>query len=264
MERELFSSADNPSGSVESNFDFLSNEQNTPFLRSFLIDLIRRIKSDVDSIQNYTQISRGKFSDKEFGDYYYRSVNEHVEKVNIVLNSLLDFIKVHTPIQKRNSVHNILEEILKKHQSRLDEKGIKVLKKLERDLPETVVPDEQLKYILQSLLQYILVLAPFRWNLGLSTRSFVPENADTPGQSIFKKDGKYIEISFVFPGEAGSGTAAIRKEEAPDILLRFVKEIVLHNHGMLKIEADEKKTKTAISVRFPAERRKVVTYQAAN
>jgi nitrogen-specific signal transduction histidine kinase len=196
-------------------------------------------------------------------------VNEDIEKMNMVLNSLLDYITVHTPIRKTNTVHNIMEEVVKKHQAKLDEKGIKVLKKLEKDLPETVVPDEQLKYIVSSLLQYAVALTPPNWNLGLSTRSLILDDEATEVQSLFKRAGKYIEISVVFaghqrPSEPVSEMAAIPKEEASDLILRFVKEVVLHNHGMMNIEADEKKTKTLISVRFPVERRKVVYYQTVN
>ena len=264
-------SSDSPSvedriDSVKSKLDFLSTEQNSPFLSSFFIELVQGIKSSLSSIKNYTQISRGKFSDRGFGEYYYRAVNEDIKKMNMVLNSLLDYIKVHTPIRKINTIHTIMEEVLKKHQARLDEKGIKVFKKLEKDLPETVVPDEQLKYILNSLLQYAMALTPPNWNLGLSTRSFIPDKEVAQVEGLFNKDGRYIEISVVFPGrqrpsETGAGTAATQKEEAPDLILRFVKEIVLHNYGMMKVETDEKKMRTLISVRFPVERRKLVYYQ---
>jgi len=255
--------------SIKSKLDALSNEQNSPFLTSFFIDLIQRIKSNLTSIKNYTQISRGKFSDREFGEYYYRAVNEDIEKMNMVLNSLLDYIKVHTRIRKINTVHNIMEEVLKKHQAKLGEKGIKVLKKLEKDLPETIVPDEQLEYIISSVLEYALALTPPHWNLGLSTRSFILDKEATEVEGLFKRDGKYIEISVVFPGhqrpgEPELGTATVQKEEALDLILRFVKEVVLRNHGLMKIEADEKKTKTLISLRFPVERRKVVYYQSVN
>jgi len=280
MERNLFgsesekgsfasSSAEDRIESIQSKLDFLSNGQNAPFLTSLFIDLVRGIKSNLASIKNYTQISRGKFSDREFGEYYYRTVNEDIEKVNMVLNSLLDYIKVHTPIRKANTVHHIMEEVLKRHQTELDEKGIKVLKRLEKDLPETVVPDEQLKYILTSLLQYAVAFTPPNWNLGLSTKSLILDNGATEVESLFKGEGKYVEISVVFlgsqrPSEPASGTAATQKGETPDLILRFVKEVVLHNHGMMKVEADEKKTKTVISVRFPVERRKVVYYQTLN
>ena len=53
--------------SVKSKLDFLTDERNVPFLSPFFVELIQRIKNSLGSIKNYTQISRGKFSDKEFG-----------------------------------------------------------------------------------------------------------------------------------------------------------------------------------------------------
>jgi len=39
---------------------------------------------------------------------------------------------------------------------------------------------------------------------------------------------------------------------------------VLRNHGTMKVGADEKRTKSLISLRFPVERRKVVYDQSVN
>ena len=58
--------------------------------------------------------------------------------------------------------------------------------------------------------------------------------------------------------------ATLQKGEPLDLILRFVKEVVQRNQGMMKIEGDEKKAKTFISLRFPVERRKVVYYQSVN
>ena len=270
-ERRSFTSSPGEGGleSIQSKIDFLLNDQNTSFLSSFFVELIERIKNTLSSIKNYTQISRGKFSDREFGEYYYRAVTEDIEKIDMVLNNLLNYIKVQKPIRKMNTVHNTIEEVLKKNQLKLDEKGIKLFKKFEKDLPETIVPDEQLKYILSSVLQYAMAFTPPKWNIGLSTRSFILEKGAGEVQDLFKKDGRYIEISVVFagynkPSELELRTTTLQKEEASDLILRFVKEVVLRNRGMMRIGADEKKTKTFISLRFPIERRKIVYYQSVN
>jgi len=256
-------------GSVKSKIDFLLNEQNASFFSSFFVELIERMKNMLNSIKNYTQISRGKFSDREFGEYYYRAVTEDIEKIDLVLDNLLNYIKVQKPIIKMNTVHNTIEEVLKKNQTKLDERGIKLFKKFEKDLPETIVPDEQLKYIVNSILQYAMAFTPPNWNIGLSTRSFILEKEAGEVEDLFKRDGRYIEISVVFAGyNIPSGptlkTAPPPKEEASDLILRFVKEVVMRNRGVMRIGADEKKTKTFISLRFPVERRKVVYYQSMN
>jgi len=255
--------------SIKSEFDRFTNERNAPFSTAFFVELIQRIKNSLGSIKNYTQISRGKFSDRAFGEYYYRAVTEDIEKMEMVLNCLIEYIKLQTPIRRMNTVHNIVEEVLKRHQAKLEEKGIKLLKRFEKDLPETIVPDEQLKYVLSSVLQYAMILTPPGWNIALSTRSVMVEKEVGEAEGLFKRDGKFIEISVAFAvhqrvSEPASGTATIQKEEARDLLLHFVKEVVLRNYGTMKIGADEKKTKTFISLRFPVERRKVVYYQSVN
>jgi len=187
----------------------------------------------------------------------------------MVLNGLINYIKLNTSIPKTDTVHHLIEEMLKKHQSKLEERGVKLFKKFEKDLPETIVPDEQLRYILSSIFQYALANISPNLSMGLSTRSFAFEKEMGEDPSLFKKDGRYIEISVVFmgykkPAEQGVGTQMLQKEEPLDLILRFVKEVVKRNRGIMRIEADEKKTKTFIALRFPVERRKVVYYQSGN
>jgi SNF2 family DNA or RNA helicase len=255
--------------SIKSKLNYLTDERNASFLTPFFIELVQRIKNNIGSVKNYTQISRGKFSDTEFGEYYYRAVTEDIEKIEMVLNSLIDYMRLYTPIRKMNTVHTIVEAVLKKYQVKLEEKGVKLLRRFEKDLPETVVPDEQLRYVLSSVLQYAISVTPPNWNIALSTRSLLPEKETGEAEGFLKRDGKQIEISVIFavrrrPDEAAPGAPPIQKEEAPDILLRFAKEVVLRNHGTMKVGADEKRTKSLISLRFPVERRKVVYYQSMN
>ncbi len=68
-ERRSFTSASVKEGieSIKSKLDFLSNEQGGLIITPFFVELIQRIKNTLGSIRNYTQISRDKFSDKEFG-----------------------------------------------------------------------------------------------------------------------------------------------------------------------------------------------------
>jgi len=270
-ERRSFTSSSVKEGieSIKSKLDFLSNEQNTPFFTSFFVELIQTIKKTLGSIRNYTQISRGKFSDQQFGEYFYRAVTEDVEKIDMVLNGLVNYIKLNTPIRKTDTVHRLIEEELKRHRAKLEEKGIKLFKKLEKDLPETIVPDEQLRYILSSIFQYALSNISSDLSMGLYTRSIVLEEEMGQGPTFFQRDGRYIEITLIFigykkPSEQGMRTARFQKEEPLDLILRFVKEVVQRNQGIMRIEPDEKKGKTLISLRFPVERRKVVYYQSVN
>ncbi len=253
--------------SIRSKLDFLSNEQGGLLITPFFVELIQRIKNTLGSIRNYTQISRDKFSDREFGEYFYRAVTEDIEKIDMVLNGLMNYIKLNSPIRKTDTVHRLIEEELKKYRSKLEGKGIKLFKKFEKDLPETIVPDEQLRYIIDSVLQYALANISPNLSMALYTRSFTLEK-EVQGPDLLKKDSRYVEVSLGFmgykkPTEQGT-TRTLQKEEPLDLILRFVKEVVQRNRGVMRIDADEKKAKTFISLRFPVERRRVVYYQSVN
>ena len=247
-------------------------EQNSHTLSLFLIELVHRIKNPLVSIKTFTQLLGDKFSDMEFREHFYRIVTEDIEKIDAVLNGLLSYIKINTPLEKKNTVHFILEDVLKRHGVQLEDKKIKIFKKFERDLPETVVHDEQLRYILNALLQYALPAIPPNGSIGFLTKSFdMPKDTANEKKSI-QKDGRYIEILIVFTGfkkpveQFGTvlGIPAVQKEEAIELELRLIKEIIQKNQGMMKFEVNEKKPRTLISLKFPIERRKLIYYQPVN
>jgi nitrogen-specific signal transduction histidine kinase len=212
---------------------------------------------------------REKFNDGEFREHFYRIVTEDIGKIDSVLNHLLTYIKINTPIEKKDTIHFILEEILRRHEGQLQDRKIKIFKKLEKDLPETTVHDEQLKYILDALLQYALPSIPPNGSIGFLTKSFDPRTETADGNKSRKRNGRYIEILIVFTGykkpveqfEAVLGIPALQKEEAVELELRLVKEIIQKNQGMMKFEVNEKKPRTIVSLKFPIERRKLIYYQ---
>ena len=60
--------------------------------------------------------------------------------------------------------------------------------------------------------------------------------------------------------EPGFRNSSLQRDEAMDLVLRLVKEIVHKNRGIIRFDIDEKKTRTFISLVFPVERRKIVYY----
>ena len=258
--------------STESKPGSFSPEQNANILSLFLIELVHRIKNPLVSIKTFTQLLGDKFNDVEFREHFYRIVTEDIEKIDAVLNGLLSYIKINTPIEKRNTVHFILEDVLKKHEMQLEDKKIKIFKKFEKDLPETVVHDEQLRYILNALLQYALPSIPPNGSIGLLTKSFDLQTEMPDHKKIHQKDGRCIEILIVFTGykkpieqfETVLGISAFQKEEAVELELRLIKQIIQKNQGSMKFEVNEKKPRTLISLKFPIERRKLIYYQSGN
>jgi len=250
----------------------LPEEQNAHTLSLFLIELVHRIKNPLVSVKTFTQLLQDKFSDGEFREQFYRIVTEDIEKIDSVLNGLLSYIKINTPIEKRDTVHFILEDVLRNHEMQLEDKKIKIFKKFEKDLPETVVHDEQLRYILNAILQYAVPFIPLNGTIGILTKSSGIQKETAEDEKITQRDGRYVEILIVFTGykkptekfETVLGIPAPQKEEAVELELRLIKEIIRKNQGTMKFEVSEKTPRTLISLKFPIERRKLIYYQPVN
>jgi nitrogen-specific signal transduction histidine kinase len=258
--------------STESKPRSFSSEQNANLLSLFLIELVHRIKNPLVSIKTFTQLLRDKFDDGEFREHFYKIVTEDIEKIDYVLNGLLTYIKINTPIEKKDTVHVILEDVLKRHEIQLEDRKIKIFKKFEKDLPETIVHDEQMRYIFNALLQYSIPSIPPSGSIGILTKSFDLQTEPANGKTVHQKNGGYVEILIVFTGykkpveqfETVLGISIGQKEEAVELELRLIKEIIQKNQGIMKFEVNEKKPRTIISLRFPIERRKLIYYQPGN
>ena len=228
------------------------------------------MRRTLGSIRDFTGLSREKFWDREFGESFCRLIAKDIETADLLMNGLLNYIKTSTPIRKTDTVHTLIEQALMKYRARLDDKNIKTITKFEKNLPETIIPDEQLRYVLDSILQYAVFSTPPDRNIAFLTKFFVLQRGGGGVRSFLEKEGGYVEILVAFtsdrkpvgrPGTVLEGIPSPQKDEALDLILRLVKEMVLRNRGMMKIKADEKKAKTIIALGFPVERRKVVFYE---
>ena len=232
--------------------------------------MILQVRSTLGSVRDVTELSRGKFGNKELGESFRRFITKEIENSDLLLNGLLNYIKTGTHIEKTNTVHTLIEQVSMKYRAQLEEKKIKTTETFEENLPETIVPDEQLKYILNYVLQYAVASTPPNGSIEFLTKSFSLPRGAGGVQALFEKVGKYIEIQVVFAsdtrpvrrsGTALEGVPSLEEDQAFNLILRLVKEVVLMNQGMMKFEIDEKKAKMTISLRFPAERRRVFFYE---
>ena len=218
-------------------------------------------KDTLESVKEFVQLSRGRFTDKEFGNFFYRVVTEDVEKADIVLTNFLDYIKVLTPIRKMNTVYIFSEELLEKYKVRLEEKKVEVFKTFENDLPGVAVPDEHLRYIIDTILQYAIASISANGRFEFLAKSLSPEGAAGEDELFLEQDGKRVEISVAFTGfekpMAGSESQTSQKGIVSDLELRLADDMIKRNNGMMKFGVDVEKPKTFISVKFPVERRKV-------
>ncbi len=243
-------------------------EEGNALIPPLFLELAHRIKNTLSSVKNITQLSRGKFKDLGFEEYFYRSITEDIEKIEAVINGLLNYVKVSTPMLKTNTVHSLLEDSCEKLRDQIEEKKIRLFKKFEKGLPETVVHEEQLRYVFHSVLQYAIASSPPNGSIGILTKLFDRSKTTGDKKVLPQRDGRCVEVLMGFTGyrkpivalETGFRNSALQRDEAMDLVLRLVKEIVHKNRGIIQFDIDEKKSRTFISLIFPVERRRVVYY----
>jgi len=254
----------NPKESVK---EGLPSDPGPSFMEPFLIEMVHSIKNALASVYQATVLTMDKYDDAEIRKRSRSQVREEIKKIDSVLNTLLNFINVNTPIKKTSTLYAILEEILEASDKRLREKNIKIYKKYENDLPDTFIHPEQVRFILHSALQYAILSAPPDEVIGFLMKSSNPNNGTGAEKTSPENNRRYVEVMIGFD-EAGKSDnkSQILSETPPDqnkgmgdLILRLAKDILERNHGMM-IET-QKKSETILTLRFPIERRKVVYYE---
>ncbi len=236
----------------------------------YFVELFNRIKASLSAMQAFAFLSRENFKDRELGEHFYKIIEEDIGKTISLIDCFNDYINFTTPVVKRDTVNNFVEEVIKKHERQFEEKRIKIIKKqFEKDLPETILPDDQLRYILSSVIQYALLSTPVDGSVGFLTRLLDTEILKGKEWDQLQKDGRYLEILVVSVGYVKSDEEAgvvpgianpHQEEEAVELILKLAREIIEKNKGMMRYKVYEDKPMTFISLVLPVERRSVVRY----
>lgn len=247
-----------------------SNGPNGFSASAHYVELFNRVKASLSALQAYAFLSLDNSKDKELAENFYKIVNADIEKTISLLDCFNDYINFSTPLVKKNTVNTLMEEVITKHGSQFQEKKINVIKKqFEKDLPETILPDEQLRYILNSVIEYVLLSIPLDGNVGFLTRIFDIEALTSEEKVQLQKDGKYLEILVVSTSYEKSGKEVEfvpvlpthpQQEGATELILKLAKEIIRMNKGVMRQKLYEDKKMAFISVILPIERRNVVRY----
>jgi hypothetical protein len=223
----------------------------------------------LNDMQELSRLARNKFVDKDFEEFFHTQISSLIEPVDLLLDGYLNYVRSTTAVTKKDTVNTLIEKALEKHQHKLAEKKITVFKNLEKGLPETVVPDEHMVFILDSIVQYAIIAMPFGGAVLFSTNSTFVTPRPTPAAPISTGEDysrKSIQISVDYSGsdeqvrmelKAGLGQG----EKVLNLLLRLVSFVVQEHKGTMENESDKKMASGRIALKFLSDRRQEVDYQ---
>jgi nitrogen-specific signal transduction histidine kinase len=230
-----------------------------------LDEVTHHIKLGLSHIKEYARLVEERCVDKRFGGHLRRSLTQEVDKIEGFLEQCGAPWRGRTSPEKRDTVHRLIEVTLAGYEGFLEKRRIKVIKKFEPGLPEPIVPDEPLGFVLNSLLWYALTAVSPVAIIGFLTKT-CPLHIVTASQkgTLHRKERHDLEILFVLSGGGKplefSGppveTPLREREGIPGSMLRVIEEIVSSHKGELKVELDSKKAWVLFSLKLPIERRR--------
>ncbi len=271
MKTDLTSGTENKPSSVQSGEKFEGTSCNRGQPATGVVppldELTRHIKQGLSHIKKYARLVEERTVDKRFGEHFRRSLSRDVDKIDALLEKCADVLKVKPPPEKRDTVHRLIEETLRRYQGVFEERRIKLIKKFEPGLPEPIVPDEPLRFVLNSLLWYALTWVSPVTTVGFLTKTRPLHIATTSEGGILRRQERHdLEILFVLCGPreplefSGTpvGVPLLKREGIPGFMLRLIEEIVSSHQGELKVELDSEKAWVLFSLKFPVERRRKI------
>jgi len=249
----------------------LSDEKSIPLSPLFLLGALRDIKKTVGSIYKIGLLSMEKSDNNEIREHSWKTMTQGFDQIVSIVNMLSSYLNVTCPIVKKNTIHCILEEILESNEKKLHARKIELMKTLGEQLPETIFQDEQVRFILNLVLQYAILSTPSSGRIEIVTQ-FVNNQKEQDLSSIDPLRNKYSEILISSSRPKYSLNESPGTAEAPEIgkdgtshfILRLVREMIRRNRGMIDFQMDQMKSRTCISLKFPVERRRVAYYRPVN
>jgi len=192
--------------------------------------LAHEIKNPLTAIKTFTEFLDEKYGDQEFRAKFKRIVGGEVERINSIVQQLLDFAKP-KPLSKINvNINEILENILTLLSNDFIKKRVTVVKKMSSIAPIINADLNQMKQaFLNIMLNSVEAMRP-GGVLNISTtfesgRVFITISDN--GIGISKKDIPYIFDPFYSKKESGSGLG-----------LSIVHNIIKEHGGRISVESE--------------------------
>ena len=249
-----------------------SQETSISFSSSFLTEMVDFIKGTLSSISHVNFLLTQRFDNPEFRKSAQKTIDQNIKKIDSMLNALLNFVNINTPILKKNTIHLIIDDILEANEKQLHEKNLQIVRKFEEDLPETYIHDEQVKFMINSLVQYLAFTAPRGGTIGFLTRSklLLKGTGDEKVVTLnTMKERQYVEVLIVSSVKKESlenledvtEILSSKDQQTTNLLIKLVKELVKKHQGAIEFEVSEDDKRTLIVLRLPVERRQVILYE---
>lgn len=246
----------------------VSNGENVSLSSSCLIQMVQDIKVAISSMVRSSLVGLEKANDADLKKHSKSTIMKDYRKIDLVLRMLLSYIRMSQPMVKKETIHEILEELLTGSERDFQARSIVVTKQYHDQIPETTMHEEELRFILGSVLQYAILTTPVNGEITVITQP-IHLHKSPEEEKIVSRKGRYSEVSIRCShldeqvGGAGKGPEALSPSQEGGVhsVLLVIRELMQKSQGSFELEIDKKELRKQITLRFPAERRQAVYYK---
>lgn len=165
-------------------------------LNTLITNLAHEFKNPLVSIKTFSQLLPERFEDAEFRGQFFNIVRENVDRIDSLIEGVIDYAQFSKPEFRKVNVRSIIEKALENNLGKLVERKSVVLKEFEKDLPLVVSDKDQLLYIFDNVLSNAISMVQEGSDLSLSARV---SNVDLEEMShvagLERMDSRVVEVT---------------------------------------------------------------------
>jgi PAS domain S-box-containing protein len=167
--------------------------------------MAHEIKNPLVALKTFTQLLPERYSDREFRENFSRLANQEVDRINYLVEQLLDFARPSLPSFRKTDISEILNNTLLLLRSKLAEQNIEVKEEIEKRSLMIMADGDQLKQVLLNIVINALqameekgvltIKAGVRYATESGTVSARGEGLARRLHRLWSQDCVFIEIS---------------------------------------------------------------------
>lgn len=204
-----------------------------------LSTLAHEIKNPLVTISTFASLLPEKYDDPEFRYQFSKIVNLDVQRINELLENLLEFAQLPPPRLKENFLNQLIREALRRKEKFFKERGTELILELKEDLPNILFDGAQLDFVLRNVLDNICKQEAGPNKLKVSTYSGGEEQ-----KRFVELEFWYDTINHITKMAKAFGEESGVNFEELNLALALARKVMVRNRGDMAITQEEGKGTT--------------------
>ncbi|MFH1875313.1 MAG: ATP-binding protein [Candidatus Omnitrophota bacterium] len=204
--------------------------------------MAHEIKNPLTGIMTFTEYLPTKYTDPAFIEKFHKIVSTEVNKINSIVEQLLDFSKPKPLKLQEANIHNIIDQTLSLLNNDIIKYKINVSRNYDNTFPMLHIDPNQIQQVFCNFFLNAIDALKEGGELTIATQQ-LPDNAEITisdtGQGIPKKDLEHIFDPFYTTKETGTGLG-----------MSIIYGIIKEHKGIIGVESEVNKG-TTFTIKLP-------------